>query len=70
MARPRSFFATLKREPFYGSRRLIRLQARMAAFAWMAWCNRGRRHSALGYRSPVDYERQHATSVINLGLVV
>jgi transposase InsO family protein len=64
-----SFFATLKRELLYGSRWLNRLQARTAVFAWMAWYNRQRRHSALGYRSPVDYERHHADSVDNLDLV-
>jgi hypothetical protein len=52
-----SFFATLKRELLYGSHWLTRTQARMAAFAWMAWYNRTRRHSALGYSSPVDLHR-------------
>ncbi|MFF3501173.1 IS3 family transposase [Streptomyces sp. NPDC003247] len=64
-----SFFATLKRELLYGSRWLTRPEARMAVFAWMAWYNRSRRHSALGYRSPVDYERHHASTIDNLGLV-
>ncbi|MFF7991983.1 integrase core domain-containing protein [Kitasatospora xanthocidica] len=59
----------MKRELLYGSRRLTRPQARMAVFAWTAWYNRRRRHSALGHRGPVDHERQHATSVINLDLV-
>ncbi|MEV7782158.1 integrase core domain-containing protein [Kitasatospora sp. NPDC088351] len=65
-----SFLAALKRELLYGSRRLTRAQARIAVFAWPAWYNRKRRHSALGYRSPIDYEQQHATSVINLDLVL
>ena len=64
-----SFFATLKRELLYGSRWLTRAQARMAVFVWMAWYNRKRRHSALGYHSPVDYEQDHVTSVANLDLV-
>ncbi|MFJ8186532.1 integrase core domain-containing protein [Streptomyces sp. NPDC096105] len=64
-----SFFATSKRELLHGSRRVTRLQARMAVFAWMAWYNLERRHSALGYRSPVDHERQHAGSIDDLDLV-
>ncbi|MEF9881101.1 integrase core domain-containing protein [Streptomyces sp. P9-A4] len=64
-----SFFATLKRELLYGSRWITRLQARLAVFAWIAWNNLKRRHSALGYSSPVDYERQYASSIDNLDLV-
>ncbi|MFJ2191924.1 integrase core domain-containing protein [Kitasatospora sp. NPDC087861] len=63
-----NFFATLKREPLHGSRWLPRPQDRMAVFARMAWYNRERRHSALGYRSPVDFERQHVRSVNYLDL--
>ncbi|WP_374106045.1 integrase core domain-containing protein [Kitasatospora sp. RG8] len=59
----------MERELLYGSRRLTRAQARVAVFAWLAWYNRKRRHSALGYRSPVDYERQHVRSITNLDLV-
>lgn len=60
-----SFFATLKRELPYGSRWMTRPQASVAVFAWSAWYNRKRRHSALGYHSPVDYERHNVTSVTN-----
>ena len=55
-----SFFATLERE--LPSRRRFRSQAeaRMAVFEWIeGWYNPHRRHSALGYRSPVNYERVH-----------
>ena len=41
----------------------------MAVFAWMAWYNRKRGHSALGCHSPVDYEQDQVTSVANLDLV-
>ncbi len=63
-----SFFATLKRELLYGSRRLTRSQARTDVFSWLAWYNRRRRHSALGYRSPIDFEHQ-TTTMDSLGLV-
>jgi putative transposase len=33
---------------------------RVAVIEWIeAWYNRRRRHSSLGYLSPLDYERQH-----------
>src|SRR5690606_23668644 len=35
-------------------------EARMAIFEWIeGWYNPHRRHSGLGYRSPVNYERAH-----------
>jgi transposase InsO family protein len=35
----------------------------MAVFEWMEdWYNLHRRHSSLGYRSPVNYERAHERS--------
>ena len=38
--------------------------ARQAIFAWIAvFYNRQRSHSALGYRSPVAFERDLATEV-------
>jgi transposase InsO family protein len=50
-----SFFATLKRE--LGARWDTVEQARLAVFSWIAFYNHRRRHSTLGYHSPVDYER-------------
>jgi putative transposase len=55
-----SFFATLEREVL--SRRSFKSQAeaRMAIFEWLEGrYNPHRRHSSLGYRSPVNYERAH-----------
>ena len=58
-----SFFATLERELL--NRRAFRTQAeaRMAVFRWIeGWYNPRRRHSSIGYRSPVNYERAHERS--------
>lgn len=39
-----------------------RIEARMAVFQFTeGWCNPARRHSALGYQSPVSYERNGQT---------
>ena len=54
-----SFFATLKRELVDGSEWRTRDEARTAVFHYIeTWYNRRRRHSALGYRSPEEYERE------------
>lgn len=56
-----SFFATLEcelldREAFH-----TRSEARMSLFAYMeGWYNPHRRHSSLGYQSPITYERRYA----------
>ena len=35
-------------------------EARLAVFRYIeGWCNPHRRHSALDYQSPVNYERKH-----------
>ena len=57
-----SFFATLGREVL--QRRSFRTQAeaRMAVFEWIeGWYNPHRRHSSLGYLSPINFERRHLT---------
>lgn len=52
-----SFFATLKTELVDDARWVTREDARTALFEYIeAWYNRVRRHSSLGYRSPVQYE--------------
>ncbi len=57
-----SFFATLECELL--DRRGFRSQAeaRMAVFSYIeGWYNPSRRHSALGYLTPVSYEEQNRT---------
>ena len=54
-----SFFATLELELIARSRWTTRAGARHAIFAYIeTWYNRRRRHSTLGYRSPVAYEQE------------
>jgi putative transposase len=53
-----SFFATLEREVLNRRRFKTQAEAKMAIFDWLeGWYNPHRRHSSLGYRSPVNYER-------------
>jgi transposase InsO family protein len=54
-----SFFATLETEVIMEADWPTRAAARQAIFAYIeTWYNRERRHSSLGYRSPVQYERE------------
>ena len=56
-----SFFATLKRELVAHARWATRTEAHRALTAFIdRWYNHQRRHSALGFLSPIDYERQLA----------
>lgn len=53
-----SFFGTLKTELVHGERYCSRLEARLSIFEYVeVFYNRKRRHSALGYKSPVQYEQ-------------
>ena len=57
-----SFFASLERELLNRRRFRSQAEAKMAVFEWIeGWYNPHRRHYSLGYRSPVNYERAHAT---------
>jgi transposase InsO family protein len=52
-----SFFATLKRECVYGEHYVTHQQARASIFEYIeVFYNRRRRHSALSYRSPIEFE--------------
>ena len=54
-----SFFATLKKELVHVERDYAtRAEARASLFEYIeVFYNRVRRHSSLGYKSPVEYER-------------
>jgi putative transposase len=55
-----SFFATLECELLDRHRFRTHAEARMAVFDYLeGFYNPRRRHSALGYLSPADYERSH-----------
>lgn len=54
-----SFFATLEREVINRRSFKSQAEARMAIFTWLeGWYNPRRRHSSLGYLSPINYERR------------
>lgn len=58
-----SFFATLERELLNRRRFKTQTEARLAVFEWIeCWYNPHRRHSSLGYLSPVNYERRLLTT--------
>ncbi len=53
-----SFFASLKKELVHDEDYQTRAEARSSIFEYIeVFYNRVRRHSSLGYRSPVEYER-------------
>lgn len=53
-----SFFATLKSELVEDAEWATREAARLALFEWIeVWYNGERRHSSLGYMSPMQYEQ-------------
>jgi putative transposase len=59
-----SFFASLECELIDRSVFRNHVEARMAVFDYIeGWYNPRRRHSALGYLSPVNFERAHELAV-------
>ena len=58
-----SFFATLECELIERRKFRNQAEAKMAVFDFIeAWYNPHRRHSALGHRSPLNYEKDHASA--------
>jgi putative transposase len=58
-----SFFATLECELLERHRFKTQAEARIAVFDFIeGFYNRRRRHSSIGYLSPIDYERLHAAN--------
>lgn len=54
-----SWFATLKRELVYRTHYATHAEARQDIFEYVeVWYNRQRKHSTIGYMSPVAYEQQ------------
>ena len=54
-----SLFGPLKTECVRGERFATHGEARAALFDYLAFYNQRRRHSALGYLSPVAHEHRH-----------
>jgi putative transposase len=63
-----SFFATLECELIDRNRFKTQAEARLSVFAFIeGFYNRRRRHSALGYLSPIDYERRRSQTASTPG---
>lgn len=64
-----SFFATLECELLERRKFRTKAEARMAVFQFIeGWYNPARRHSALGYQSPINYERSTRERLESLSL--
>lgn len=62
-----SFFATLKKGHVFWQRYRTRDEARRSIFDYLeVFYNRVRRHSALGYKSPVAFEQQHTMAYLSV----
>jgi transposase InsO family protein len=56
-----SFFATLECELLDRTRFETQREAKLGVFEWIeAWYNPQRRHSSIGYLSPMEFKRRHA----------
>jgi Integrase core domain len=61
-----SFFATLECELLDRCRFKTQAEARRAVFEFIeGFYNPRRRHSSIGYLSPIDYERRHHAAALN-----
>jgi putative transposase len=58
-----AWFASLKVELVDRAHYHTQAEARAAIFAWIAWYNRFRLHSARGYLPPIEWEHQQATTI-------
>ena len=66
-----SFFASLECELIDRNSFKTKTEARLALFSYIeGWYNPRRRHSALGHRSPVDYERSRKHDLTTVGVCV
>jgi transposase InsO family protein len=54
-----SLWQSLKREAMYKKVFSTMSQARLEIFRWLTYYNARRRHSALAYLSPMEFEQQH-----------
>lgn len=62
-----SFFASLERELIDRRTFKTKTEARLAVLTWIeGWYNPRRRHSALGYRSPMNFGEKNPTPTVPL----